>query len=166
MVSLNISDGAVMSFSPDNVILVEEVQKPTSTPVLDVIQPKRKREIDMEQVLNKAAKEVFDYFGREFIYQQYSNLFPAAIGVEIRLQGIDFSVGTYDILYKSHKVSDYSFNFVFKDAVANVITFRNEEKFAEEKDEFKAYVKLFELKQGYLIGIPEKEEGKVKVEVV
>jgi hypothetical protein len=155
-----------MSFSPDNEILVEEVPKPTSAPVLDVIQPKRKREIDLEQVLNKASKEVFAYFGREFIYQQYNNLFPAAIGVEIRLQGIDYSAGTYDILYKSHKVSDYSFDFVFMDAVANVITFRKEEGFAEEKDEFKSYVKLFGLKQGYLIGIPEKEEGKVKVEKI
>lgn len=166
MVSLNIDKGAVLSFGDE--VLLETVEKPKKTFDTTVVKPKKITSANLKNLLKECAEEVFEYFGKEFIYREGTEkLFPLAIGVELRLRGIDFSQGNYDILYKCHKVDSYDFDFVLdKGEVATVDSYEDEEEIKELKDEFEFYVKLFNIKRGYLIAIPETEQGKVKVEVV
>ncbi|MCR4424129.1 MAG: GxxExxY protein [candidate division WOR-3 bacterium] len=167
MVSLNIDQGAVLSFGDE--VLLEPVAKPDRTLNITVADPREKPSTaELMNTLRSAAEEVFDYFGREFIYREDTEkLFPAAIGVELRLRGVAFTRTNYDLLYKCHKVYEYEFEFAFPDgAVATVVTYEDDEDIEEEKEEFSFYVKEFGLKKGYLIAIPAAEEGKVKVEEV
>ncbi len=166
MVSLNIDAGAVLSFSDK--ILLETVERPKKSLAIEVVKPKKVREQELKKTLERCAQEVYDYFGKEFIYREGGEKpFPEAISVELRLNGIDFSRGNYDILYKGHKIVEYKFDFVFKnEAVANLVYYKKEENLAEMKEEFDFYRKLFGIKRGFLIAIPEEEKGKVLVEEV
>ncbi|MEO0096849.1 MAG: GxxExxY protein [candidate division WOR-3 bacterium] len=94
-------------------------------------------------------------------------MFTNAIGVEMRLNGIEYSNATFPICYKNHQVSDFSFDFVFPNGeIANVYSYKNKEEIEEKLEEFKTYLKLFNLKKGYLICFPLIEEDKVLIEAV
>jgi GxxExxY protein len=163
MISLNVNDGAVLSFSGE--ILLEAVQKPEKTLNVAVVKPGRKMKKSLDDSLKECVKSVFDYFGREFTFRDdRMTIFTSAIGVELRLRKVDFSQVSHDITYKSHKVSSHSFDFVFeKGEVAEVDFYEKEEKIAELKDELKFNRKLFGLSKAYLIAFPKAEKGNARV---
>ncbi|MEO0094123.1 MAG: GxxExxY protein, partial [candidate division WOR-3 bacterium] len=141
MVSLNIDQGAVLSFGDE--VLLEKVEKPKKLFDITVVKPNQKTSVNIKNSLQESAEAVFEYFGIEFTYSENAeNLFPSAIGVELRLCGIEFSKGSYDILYKCHKVSSYDFDFIFpKREIAKVEFYDKEEKLQDLKEEFEFYVK-------------------------
>jgi GxxExxY protein len=162
MVSLNIDKGAVLSFGDE--ILLETVLKPKREFDRKPAKPTKSKK-DLSVILLESAKGVYDYFGIEFIYREKGlEIFPNAIGVELRLNSIDFSSGIYEVLYKHHPVYDCTFNFVFNDnSVANVYYYKKEEDIKEQVDELKFYKRHFKLSKGYLICIPSKEGDKVQL---
>ncbi|MEO0089894.1 MAG: GxxExxY protein [candidate division WOR-3 bacterium] len=169
MISLNINKGAILSFGDE--IILEEVERPKRNINSSVTQAKKSNE-PISSLLKRAANEVFEYFGVEFLYRETkegkgSEIFSNAIGVELRLNGIEYSKATFPICYKNHKVADLSFNFVFPNGeVAQVSSYEDKEEVEENLEEFKYYLKLFNLKKGYLICFPSNEEDKVLVKEV
>lgn len=165
MVSLNIDKGAVLSFGDE--ILLENVTRPKREFDRFPVKPVKSKK-DLATLLLESAKSVYNYFGVEFIYREKGlEIFPNAIGVELRLNGVDFSSGTYEILYKYHPVCDVQFNFIFADStVANVYPYRKEDDIQEQVDDLKFYKKHFKLAKCYLICIPSKEGDKVQLKEV
>jgi GxxExxY protein len=165
MVSLNIDAGAVLTFGDE--VLLEIVEKPKRVLDKNVTKP-IKTEKGLPTLLKEAAEGVYKYFGVEFIYREKGlEIFPKAIGVEMRLNGIDFSFNTYPILYKHHQVSEYSFDFVFPTGeVAKVHYYKKAEEIDDQEEEMRFYLNQFKLNRGYLIGIPSKEGNKVLLRVV
>ncbi len=166
MVSMDIDQGAVLSFAAK--ILLEVVKKPKKMPAATVVKPKKKKEVNLTTALKESAREVYKYFGSEFIYAPNSEaLFSSAVGVELRLRGIEFSQGTYDILYKTHKIDTFVFNFVFANKeAAKMIFFEKREQIEEQEEEIRSYLRHFNLNKGYVIAVPEIESGKVLVKAV
>jgi len=166
LVSLNIAAGAVVSFADD--ILVEPVAKPTRRPQRQVVKPKRGRARVTTTLLKTAATEVFRYFGQEFVYREDTKkLFPDALAVELRLRGLRFSTNTYPVLYKGHEVESHAFHLTFVDgSVADVSFYRKPEQVDETLEELASLVRLFELKRGYAVLLPENDEGRVMVKPV
>jgi len=162
MVSLNINEGWVLSFS--NKVEMEKVEKPKRGFDRSVIKPSKSRK-ELSKILKESAENVFNYFGTEFIYRDKGlEIFPKAIAVELRLNGIDFSTGTFPICYKFHEVDRYNFNFVFSNGeVANVCYYKDEEDIDKSLEEFKFYVDILKLRKGYLICIPSTEGERVIV---
>lgn len=160
MASLNIDKGAVLSFG-DSIIL-ETVNKPKRDFDRFPAKPTKSKK-DLSDLLYEAAMSVFKYFGREFIYREKGlEIFPNAIGVELRLNSIDFSSAVYEILYKYHPVCDCAFDFVFAHNItANVFSYKKEEEIEDQIEDLKKYKKDFKLNQCYLICIPSKEGDKV-----
>jgi len=165
MVSLNIDQGAVLSFAEP--ILLEVVPKPKKGFDRAVAQPSRSKKF-LATILKQAARNVYDYFGVEFIYRERGlEIFPNAIAVELRLNGISFSTGSFPICYKHHKVDEFPFDFVFdRGVVANVLPYKNEDEIVENLDELKFYLRQFNLHRGYLICIPSKEGDRVLIKTV
>ncbi|MEO0091724.1 MAG: GxxExxY protein [candidate division WOR-3 bacterium] len=165
MVSLNIDRGAVLSFGEK--VLLEEVTKPDREFARIPEKPAKSKK-DLSVILKNAAEKVYNYFGVEFIYREKGlEIFPNAIGVEFRLNGVDFSYGTYEVLYKHHPVYECDFQFIFDDnSVANVYYYKKDDDIQEQLEDFKFYVKYFKFNKGYLICIPSKEGDKVQVKEV
>lgn len=165
MVSLNIDMGAVLSFGDE--VLLEAVSKPDREFESFPVKPSKSKK-NISVILHNAAEEVYNYFGVEFLYSESGkNIFPGAIGIELRLNGVNFSRGIYKVLYKHHPVCDYDFDFIFEnDAVAKVYSYKKEEDITKELEDFKFYVTYFKFKKGYLICIPSKEEDKVQIKEV
>jgi hypothetical protein len=105
------------------------------------------------------------YLGQEFIYRvDAKQLFPAALGVELRLRGCDFVGQNRAVLYKGHRVTDHSLDFCFADgSVAQTAFYRKAEQVATAGEELGLFKKTFGIKAAYLIAFPEKEEDDVKV---
>jgi len=167
MASLGIRQGVVLSFGDS--VLVEEVAPPKERVERKVVEPKPGRGAQVSAgLLTRCAQAVFDYFGSEFIYREGTErLFPAAIGVELRLAGVRFAAASYQLLYKCHPVDEVGFDFVFdRSQVAQVVFYRDEEERAEQVLEFTGLVRHFGLKRGYLVAIPAGAEGKVRVVAV
>jgi GxxExxY protein len=165
MVSLNIDKGAVLNFYDK--VLLEEVAKPKKELDRYPAKPTKSKK-ELSTILKESAEKVYEYFGVEFIYRERGlEIFPNAIGVELRLNSIDFSSGTYEILYKHHPVCDCDFNFVFTDnSVANVYYYKKDDDVQEQLDDLKFYKKHFKLNKAYLLTIPSKEGDKVLLKEV
>jgi GxxExxY protein len=163
MLSLNTDEGAVMSFSSE--VQVVEVTKPSKVRHVEVAKPKRVSRNAIPDMLEASAEEVFRYFGQEFIYREDTKqLFPAALGVELRLRGCGFSELSRAVLYKGHHVTDRDFQFCFADgSVAETMFYKKPEQIDEGRDELKLYKKEFGLAAARLVAFPEKEEDKVRV---
>ncbi len=166
MVSLDIDDGAVLCFGDE--VLLEVVEKPKKMLDATVVAPGRKTKRSLKDSLKESANEVYEYFGKEFTYRDdRKGIFTSAIGVALRLRRIDFFKGSYDILYKNHKISSYSFDFLFAgDEGATIIFYEDEKEIKNQKEELAFYRKPFKLNKCYLVALPRTEEGEVKVEVV
>lgn len=165
MVSLNINKGAVLSFGDD--ILIETVNKPKKLFDRFPVKPVKSKK-DLSTLMYDSALNVYNYFGIEFIYREKGlEIFPNAIGVELRLNSVEFSSGIYEILYKYHPVCDCGFDFIFSDnSTANVYYYKKEDDIQEQLDDLKAYKKSFKIKKCYLICIPSKEGDKVQLKEV
>ncbi|MEO0112126.1 MAG: GxxExxY protein, partial [candidate division WOR-3 bacterium] len=67
MISLNINKGAILSFGDE--IILEEVERPKRNINSSVTQAKKSNE-PISSLLKRAANEVFEYFGVEFLYRE------------------------------------------------------------------------------------------------
>lgn len=163
MLSLNIDEGAVMSFASE--VQVVEVTKPSKTRDLAVVTPGPAGGSATRDLLETDAKEVYRYLGQEFIYcENAKKIFPAALGVELRLRGCEFTKLDREVLYKGQRVTDHDFDFCFPDgSVADTMFYKKPENIAEASDELGLYKKAFGLKAACLIAFPEKEKDEVKV---
>jgi GxxExxY protein len=164
MLSLNIDDGAVMSFASE--VLLEAVTKPNKARDLAVAE-RRCVKGGIPDLLAASAKEAYHYLGQEFIYREDSKkLFPAALGAELRLCGCDFTVTKRDVLYKGQSVDSHTFEFSFADgSVAQTTFYKKHEQLQEARNELALHKKAFGLAEAYLVAFPEKED-EVKVESV
>ena len=168
MISLNISRGAVLTFHPeieDGGVLIEKIDMPDLKPLdRSVRKPKVKAGGPLTSIMEKAIKRVHKYLGTEFVYREGTNLtnYIKAIGVELRLNGIDFSNATYPITYKGQHVDHLEFPFIFPDGSAlDIVLYKKPEQVDEEKGYFKYYAKLFGIKKVYLGLLPQKEDQEV-----
>jgi len=163
MLSLDIDEGAVMNFASD--VQVIEVAKPSRDRDRAVAKPECASQCATPALLEASAKEVYRYLGQEFIYREDAKqLFPVALGVELRLHGCEFVGLNRAVLYKGHRFTDRAFEFSFPDgSVAETAFYKKPEKIEEACDELRFYKKAFGLKAACLIAFPEKEEDEVKV---
>ena len=163
MLSLNIDEGAVMSFASE--VLVETVTKPAKARDLVVIQPESACQGMCLDVLAASAREAYGYLGQEFIYRpDTKKMFPVALGIELRLRGYEFTKLDREVLYKYQRVSDHSFDFSFTDgSVAQTAFYKRVEDIDKARDELLVYKKAFGLKDVWLVSFPEKEKDEVRV---
>ncbi|MEO0086071.1 MAG: GxxExxY protein [candidate division WOR-3 bacterium] len=166
LVSLNVAQGAVISFADE--VLIEQVTRPARDLSRKVVKPKRGRVKPSVRLLSGAAREVFRYFGQEFIYREDAKkLFPDALAVELRLRGLGFTVKEYPVLYKGHKVSTLGFDFTFTDgSVADVMFYKKPEQIDDAVEELRSSLALFGLGRGYAVLLPEGDTGKVIVKTI
>lgn len=164
MMSLNIKSGAVLSFYNEVGIIVEPLEMPDVKPVdLKVKKPAKKKTTKMAEqklinLIKKAVKEVHTYFGTEFIYREKTNreTYRKAIGVELRLKGIETSNATYPILYKCQQVHTFEIPFIFADNSAMAFEFyKKPEDVEENKEYYDYYAKQFNISRLYLALIPQ-----------
>ena len=168
MISLNIKRGAVLTFHPeieDGGVLIEEIKMPDLKPLdRSVKKPKAKSADALPAIMEKSVKYVHKYLGTEFVYREGTNLanYVKAIGVELRLNGVDFSSAKYPVIYKGQHVDHVEFPFIFADGSAlDIELYKKPEQIDEEKDYFMYYAKLFGIKKVYLGLLPQKEDQEV-----
>jgi GxxExxY protein len=163
MLSLNIDEGAVMSFASE--VQVVEVTKPSKERDLAVAKPEGADAVAIPELLEASAREVYRYLGQEFIYcENAKKIFPTALGVELRLRGCEFTKLDREVLYKGQRVTDHEFDFCFSDgSVAQTAFYKKPENVTEACDELGLYKKAFGLKAACLVAFPEREKDEVKV---
>jgi len=163
MLSLNIDEGAVMSFASE--VLVETVTKPSKARDRVVVQPKVCEQGITTAVLEACAREAYGYLGQEFIYRpDTKKMFPAALGVELRLRGYGYTKLEREVLYKNHRISDHGFDFCFAaGGVAQTTFYKKAADIEKACDEHRVYKKAFGLTDVWLVSFPEKEKDEVKV---
>lgn len=164
MISLDMKTGAVMSLHNEAGVLVESLIIPkVKLPELKVSKPKSRR-VKTMAIMRKAVHEVYKYFGSEFMYRETTGLetYKEAVGVELRLNGVNYNSGVYPILYKYQEVDEFTIPFVFADNSAMALElYRKPEEIDENKDYYKYYAIRFGIKKIYLGLIPEKEDEKL-----
>ncbi len=170
LASLNLNNGAVLNFNTGmEKIDIERVQKPSTSLQREVKTPSKKQKPkNTEKILKSAAKEVMDYLGTEFFYDKTgTNAYFAAIGVELRLQGIFFHSVSQPVLYKHHRIKDHVYEFLLENGDAvNVVAVKNEKELDEKVDEIKAVNKLTGILKSFLLVLPQKDGMDVMVKEV
>jgi GxxExxY protein len=163
MLSLDIDDGAVMNFASE--VEVVEVTKPAKVRDLTVATPKCVEGVPGPGLLEDGAKEAYHYLGQEFIYcDNAKKIFAAALGVELRLCGCEFTGLHREVLYKGQRVDEHSFEFCFADgSVADTAFYDNDKKLQELCDDLGRYKKAAGLKAARLVAFPKKDKDEVKV---
>lgn len=166
--SLNLDDGAVLNFNrktaePE----IELVDKPNRTYKKEIKKPsKTKSKAKLKDLLLKSGKEVIKNLGTEFFYYD-SSIYTNSVGVELRLKGINYHSATHPLLYKGHCVCDRDYDYIFPSGEAAVIfSYKKPDEIEEEAEELKTYNKLFKIKKGYVLALPETEDDKVVVKEV
>ncbi|MEN3013439.1 MAG: GxxExxY protein [Endomicrobiia bacterium] len=159
LASMNIKSGVVLNFNQKlKTAEVEEVQRPDREVKKETSRTETKRDkVSTEELLKYATKEVLDYLGLEFLYsgKDAMDIYINSIGVELRLNGLDFYSVSYPVLYKSQKVADYTYDFVFNTGeVAKIFVYKKQEEINQQLDEFKHYNSLFGIKSAYIVAIP------------
>ena len=167
MISLNIGRGAVLTFHPEieNGVLIEALKLPdVKPPDRTVKQPKSKKTGQLRGILEKAVKNVHQYLGTEFVYREGTNLdnYVKAVGVELRLNGVDYSNGTYPVIYKCHQIADVCFPFIFSNGSAMVMElYKKPDEVDETKEYYKHYAKKFGIRELFLALLPLKETESI-----
>jgi len=165
MISLGIKTGAVMSFHHEAGILVEPLAMPDAKPLESkVCKPKSKKAKAMKKVLEETVVEVHKYFGTEFIYRETTGLdiYQKAVGVELRLNGIEYRNASYPVLYKCQQVDSLTIPFIFADNSGMVLDlYKKPEQIEEDKDYYQHYAKKLGIKKLYWGLLPQKEDEKV-----
>ena len=168
LTSMNINKGVVLNFNKKTEgIDIHEIEKYKKELRKDIATPSRKKsKMDIEQILMKSGKEVMKYLGTEFFYYG-PDIYIAAVGVELRLKRFDFHNAQYPILYKGHEVANYSYNYVFsEEEAAKIFVYKNESILETQVEELKEHNKIFNIKTGFVLALPEIEEMKVVVRKV
>lgn len=167
LLSMNIPKGAVLNFNKKSgEVEFIEIERPNRELRSDLEEPSRKTKANVKSALEKAAKEVLDYLGTEFFYYD-AGIYINALSAELRLKGLDFHQTTYPILYKEHKIDEYTYDYIFTTGeAAKVFTYKDPEKIEEMIEELKHSNKMFAVEKGYILGIPEVEDLKVIVKEV
>jgi len=160
--SMNIDRGFLLNFNKkDASVEIEKVSR-TKEPARA---PCKKPECtkNLQKALTESGRTVLDLLGTEFRYSP-RDIYPNAVAVELRLRGFEFGTLEYPILYKNQKVASHTFDYVFKSGeVAEITFYEEEEELAQAAEEMKEYNGLFGIKNGYLLGLPASEKGKVIV---
>lgn len=170
MNSLGIKKGAVMSFHYEVGVQVEPLELSTVKPISwSVVKPKVKKIEKIKPFLEYALNEVYQYFGSEFIYRESTNIesYKKAMGVEFRLNGIDFKSVSFPVMYKNQTVYEDKIDFVFEDNTALVLSiYENQENIDTDRAIYDYYAQLIGIKKMYLGMIPKKEtENAFLIEV-
>ena len=148
MLSLDIDDGAVMNFASE--VEVVEVTKPAKVRDLTVAAPKCVEGVPAPGLLEDGANA--------------KKIFAAALGVELRLCGCEFTGLNREVLYKGQRVDEHSFEFCFADgSVADTAFYDNDKKLQELCDDLRRYKKAAGLKVARLVAFPKKDKDKVRV---
>jgi GxxExxY protein len=167
LISLNISEGCILNFNySEGLPEIIEVKKPDREWKSEIQLPKKESEIINKEILLEAGKEVMNYLGTEFQYQdkEANKLYANAINVELRLRGINFYKATYPIIYKGHEISTHSYDYVFEDgSTAIIFIYKSIDEIDEKVNTLNAYNKLFGIKKGYIIALPSTEKMEVEV---
>lgn len=163
--SLNIPKGVILNFntSKKEAEVIEIFKEGERKIEKEVVKP-QKIEGNLRDILLRSAKNVMEYLGTEFFYyEKKKDLYIEAIGVELRLNGLEFWSKKMDVLYKSHKVTGYEYEYVFPPdgETVKVATYSKEDDIEKSYEEMKFYNKLFNIKKGYVLALPEKESKEV-----
>lgn len=164
MISLDIKTGAVMSFHHETGVLVEPLRMPPVKLSEPRVSKPKSRKAKTRDILKKAVHEVYKYFGTEFMYRETTGLgtYKQAVGVELRLHGVNYNSAVYPILYKYQQIDEFTIPFVFADGSAMTLElYRKQEEIDENKDYYTYYALRFNIKKIYLALIPEKEDEKL-----
>lgn len=168
--SMNINNGVVLNFNTKtNSIDIQTVAKRWKAFSREVKRPlKEKRDEELRTVLNAAGREVLAYLGTEFFYHDKGeDIYIESIGVELRLNGVQFHSATYPILYKGHHVGDYEYNYIFQNGeVAKVFAYKKDVDIEEQIDELRMYNRIFGIKKGFILALPQNEGMDVVVKEV
>lgn len=164
MLSLDIENGCVLNFNPYTMEAeIEPLTKPQRILRKDIVQPGEKAKGKLSDILKECGEEVYSYLGNEFLYAG-TDIYVNAVAVELRLRGINFHSSTYPLLYKGHRITDYSYNYVFEDgSVAVIFDYEKEEDINDYIEELNIYNQINNIKKGYLLALPKKEGLDVKV---
>lgn len=166
MISLNIPNGAVLSFHHELGVLVEPLEKPDIEPVdRKVCKAKRKKAASIEKLIRSAVNDVHGYFGTEFIYRESTNkaMYEKAIGLEFRLNGVATTTQSFPIQYKCQQISSFDLPFIFPDGSAMVLEFYKKPEYIDECKEYYDYhKKQFGIEKIYIALVPQKEDLKIE----
>ncbi len=166
LLSMDIKKGSLLNFNnktgePE----LHPVEKPDRMLKTELAKP-RKTNQSLDKTLKQAGKDVLDFLGTDFFYYD-AGTYVKALGVELRLKRIDFSSVEHPILYKGHMITNYTYDYVFRDgSAAKVFTYKDPEEIKEKTKELKKTNKMFDVKKGYILAIPEKDKEKVVVKEV
>jgi len=176
LVSLNLESGYLLNFNTKTgkVDLVE-VKRPSRKYITDkVYTPSKKRVEDdnLFPILREIASEVMDFFGSEFFYhntREGLGIFIEALGVELRLRGFSYQTQVFQLLYKDHHVSDFTFEFKLSTGqFIKILSYRNNEELKDKLEELKFYKEYFSLVSNdiYAIALPQNENNEIVVEKI
>lgn len=166
--SMNIKKGTVLNFNTKTGdVEIQEVEKSNKTIKRDITAPsKRTKGKDIQETLKGAGKEVLNYLGTEFFYGS-KEIYTVAVGVELRIRGLNFHSANHPLLYKGHCIGDYKYDYIFSDGeAAKIFVYKKEEEIDDQIEELKMYNKLFRIKKGFVLALPENEGMKVEVKEV
>jgi GxxExxY protein len=168
LASMNMQKGVVLNFNTGTgtpeIFEIERMKEPEKKTVPQ--SPRRKRRIDIGKALLKSGKAVLSTLGKEFAYYS-SDVYSNAIAVELRLLNLDFHSETHSVLYKGHSVTKFDYLYVFPDGeVANIFTYKKEDKVEKQIQELKAHNEIFGIEKGFVLAFPEKEDLDLVVKEV
>jgi GxxExxY protein len=169
LISLNIERGCILNFNKSKgIVEIEEIKKPERKWRYEIALPGKKSKKGIKEILLESGKEVMDYLGTEFqYYKEPEEIYINAVGVELRLKGINFHSVTYPVLYKGQKVDEYPYNYIFEDgSTANIFVYKSSKDIDEEAEILKMYNKIFGIKKGYILALPSNEKDDVVVREV
>lgn len=158
--SLGLKRGIVLNFSDE--IQIKEVfpvdRKNSEKPMIQ----------DSENPVFSSAKEVYDYFGTEFLYESRAlGIYTNALKVELRERGKDYIATKTPLIYKGHEIGEINFEIVLDNKVAvKVESYKNEGAIPERIKNFERELKFAKIEKGICIFFPETENNELKIEEI
>jgi len=155
--SLGLKRGIVLNFSDE--IQIKEVfpvdRKNSEKPMIQ----------DSENPVFSSAKEVYDYFGTEFLYESRTlGIYTNALKVELRERGKDYIATKNPVIYKGHEIGRIDFEIVLNNEVVKVESYKNEDAIQEKLKNFERELKFAKREKGICVFFPEIEDGELRIE--